>query len=36
MDYGFNPVPKLKLIDQVRNVLRYHHYVSRTEKYTTN
>ncbi len=32
MDYGFNPIPKLKLMDQVRQVLRYHHYSYRTEK----
>jgi len=28
----FKPDPKLKLMDQVRQVLRYHHYAYRTEK----
>jgi len=28
----FMPNPKLKLIDQVREVLRYHHYAYRTER----
>ena len=28
----FRPDPKLKLMDQVRQVLRYHHYAYRTEK----
>ncbi len=28
----FQPDQKLKLIDQVRQVLRYHHYSYRTEK----
>jgi integron integrase len=28
----FSPNPKLKLIDQVREVLRYHHYAYRTEQ----
>jgi integron integrase len=28
----FRPNPKLKLMDQVREVLRYHHYAFRTEK----
>ena len=28
----FKPDPKLKLMDQVRKVLRYHHYAYRTEK----
>jgi integrase len=28
----FKPDPKLKLLDQVREVLRYHHYAYRTEK----
>ena len=28
----FKPDPKLKLMDQVRHVLRYHHYAYRTEK----
>ena len=28
----FKPDPKLKLMDQVRQVLRYHHYVYRTEQ----
>jgi len=32
MDYEFNPIPKLKLMDQIRQVLRYHHYAYRTEK----
>ncbi|MCB2184212.1 MAG: phage integrase N-terminal SAM-like domain-containing protein [Desulfobulbaceae bacterium] len=28
----FTPNPKLKLMDQVREVLRYHHYAYRTEQ----
>ena len=28
----FKPDPKLKLMDQVRQVLRYHHYPYRTEQ----
>jgi site-specific recombinase XerD len=28
----FRPNPSLKLMDQVREVLRYHHYAYRTEK----
>jgi hypothetical protein len=28
----FKPDPKLKLVDQVRQMLRYHHYVFRTEQ----
>ena len=28
----FRPDPKLKLTDQVRQVLRYHHYAYRTEQ----
>ena len=28
----FRPNPKLKLMEQVREVLRYHHYAYRTEK----
>ncbi len=28
----FRPDPKLKLMDQVREVLRYHHYAYRTEQ----
>jgi hypothetical protein len=28
----FHPNPKLKLMDQVREVLRYHHYSYRTEQ----
>jgi hypothetical protein len=28
----FHPNPKLKLMDQVREVLRYHHYAYRTEQ----
>jgi len=28
----FHPNPKLKLTDQVREVLRYHHYFYRTEQ----
>ena len=28
----FRPNPKLKLMDQVRQVLRYHHYAYRTEQ----
>ena len=28
----FKPNPKLKLMDQVRQVLRYHHYSYRTEQ----
>ncbi len=28
----FQPNPKLKLMDQVREVLRYHHYAYRTEQ----
>jgi integron integrase len=28
----FHPNPKLKLMDQVREVLRYHHYAYRTER----
>jgi hypothetical protein len=28
----FRPDPELKLLDQVRQVLRYHHYSYRTEK----
>ena len=28
----FNPNPDLRLIDQVRQVLRYHHYPYRTEQ----
>ncbi len=28
----FNPNPKLRLMDQVREVLRYHHYAYRTEQ----
>jgi len=28
----FRPNPKLKLMDQVREVLRYHHYAYRTEQ----
>jgi len=28
----FKPDPRLKLMDQVRQVLRYHHYVYRTEQ----
>jgi integrase len=28
----FHPNPKLKLMDQVREVLRYHHYADRTEQ----
>jgi len=28
----FKPDPKLKLMDRVRRVLRYHHYAYRTEK----
>ncbi len=27
----FRPDPKLRLMDQVRQVLRYHHYAYRTE-----
>ena len=30
-DTGFRPNPKLKLMEQVREVLRYHHYSYRTE-----
>lgn len=29
---NFHPSPDLKLMDQVREVLRYHHYAYRTEK----
>jgi len=29
---GFHPNPKLKLMEQVREVLRYHHYAYRTEQ----
>ena len=29
----FKPDPKLKLMDQVRQVLRYHHYAYRTEQF---
>jgi hypothetical protein len=28
----FRPDPKLKLMDQVRQMLRYHHYAYRTEQ----
>ncbi len=28
----FHPNPKLRLMDQVREVLRYHHYAYRTEQ----
>ena len=28
----FHPNPKLKLMEQVREVLRYHHYAYRTEQ----
>ena len=28
----FRPEPKLRLLDQVRQVLRYHHYAYRTEQ----
>ncbi|WP_222846486.1 hypothetical protein [Pontiella sulfatireligans] len=28
----FKPDPDLKLMDQVREVLRYHHYAYRTEQ----
>ncbi|MCJ7614956.1 MAG: hypothetical protein MUO43_00235 [Desulfobacterales bacterium] len=28
----FKPDPKLKLMEQVRQVLRYHHYAYRTER----
>ena len=28
----FKPDPRLKLMDQVRQVLRYHHYAYRTEQ----
>jgi hypothetical protein len=28
----FRPDPKLRLMDQVRQVLRYHHYAYRTEQ----
>lgn len=28
----FKPDPNLRLMDQVRQVLRYHHYAYRTEK----
>jgi hypothetical protein len=28
----FKPDPNLKLMDQVRQVLRYHHYAYRTEQ----
>ncbi|MFH1955256.1 MAG: hypothetical protein ABIL06_27020 [Pseudomonadota bacterium] len=28
----FRPDPKLRLMEQVRQVLRYHHYVYRTEQ----
>ena len=28
----FRPDPRLKLMDQVRQVLRYHHYAYRTEQ----
>ena len=28
----FHPNPKLKLMDQAREVLRYHHYAYRTEQ----
>ena len=28
----FEPDPNLKLMDQVKQVLRYHHYSYRTEK----
>ena len=28
----FNPNPKLKLMEQVREVMRYHHYAYRTEQ----
>jgi len=28
----FRPNPNLKLMDQVREVLRYHHYTYRTEQ----
>ena len=28
----FKPNPKLKLMDEVRQVLRYHHYSYRTEQ----
>ena len=28
----FHPNPKLKLMDHVREVLRYHHYAYRTEQ----
>ncbi|HEB32691.1 MAG TPA: hypothetical protein ENI15_17745 [Spirochaetes bacterium] len=28
----FRPDPKLRLMDQVRQVLRYHHYACRTEQ----
>ncbi len=30
---GFRPDPKLKLMEQVREVLRYHHYAYRTERW---
>lgn len=29
---GFHPKPKLKLMEQVREVLRYYHYACRTEQ----
>jgi len=29
----FRPNPSLKLMDQVREVLRYHHYTYRTEQF---
>ena len=32
----FKPVPKLKLMDQVKQLMRYHHYVYRTEKTYSN
>ncbi len=31
-DRKFRPDPRLKLMDQVRQVLRYHHYAYRTEQ----
>ncbi len=32
----FKPDPKLKLMDQVCQVLRYHHYAYRTEQIDSN
>ncbi len=27
-----NPIPKIKLLDQVRTIIRVHHYSKRTEE----